>query len=111
MERREQLAHDLAIVYLNNRHGADVAGEISDSHGSVGTTRLPPVDVVHYERVATGEKRMRLFNRTTKVAAGLEVDSTFKVIIEDYFAAYARFYSLLEERDRLKGGEGIEGQP
>lgn len=99
----EQLAHDLAIVYLNNRYGSDVSGEFTVStfdddvtgSGSVETERLPGVNKVLIEHVPTGEKRFGLFNKTVPVERGYEVDSTFLEIIEDYFLARNRFYELL----------------
>lgn len=99
----EQLAHDLAIVYLNNRYGPEVSGSFSvtdygehvSGEGSVDTERLAAVDDVRIERVATGERRFGIFAKTEPVERGFEVDPTFLAIIEDYFRARNRFYELL----------------
>lgn len=107
MVTREQLAHDLAIVYLNNRFGADVAGELSvntfddevTGSGSVETSRLPGVNKVLVEHIPTGEKRFfGLIDKTRPVEAGYEIDSTFLEIIDEYLLARDRFHSLLETR-------------
>jgi hypothetical protein len=103
MVTRDQLAHDLAIVYLNNRYGADVSGrftvrtlngEVTGS-GSVETKRAPEVNKVLIERVPTGEKRFGIFDKTVPIEAGYEVDATFTKIVEDYFLARDRFFDLL----------------
>lgn len=102
----DQLAHDLAMVYLNNRYGADVVGRFSVStfegdvsgSGSVETDRLPNVDKVLIERVPTGEKRFGIFDKTVAVESGYEVDATFNNIISDYFVARDRFTVLLADR-------------
>ena len=47
MISKEQIAHDLTIVYLNNRYGIDVGGHISvfdgDGHGDVSTEKFPDI--------------------------------------------------------------------
>ncbi|GLJ80854.1 MULTISPECIES: DUF2510 domain-containing protein [Microbacterium] len=117
---REQIAHDLAIAYLNNRYGPEVTGEFSvtadqdwsgDSprvtdvtgSGEVRTENLPRVDKIRMDRVEvrTGERGFFGLGpekvSTVEVDSGeFEVDPVFKNMIRDYFEAYFRFVELLE---------------
>ena len=60
MISKEQLAHDLTMVYLNNRYGIDVDGHFSssdgDGSGSVDTTKFPSAFEIKYKKVGTGER-------------------------------------------------------
>lgn len=102
---REQIAHDLAVVYVTNRFGAEVTGYLSvDTYdgevtgsGTVETKRLPDTDKVRTTRVPTGEKTfLGLIDRTEAVESGHEVDGTFREMISDYWKAFSRFCELLE---------------
>lgn len=104
---KEQIAHDLAIAYINNRYDAEVSGEFEvhtlsgevSGSGSVKTHRLPETDEIHRINVPTGEKRFfGLFNVTEPVEAGYEVDRTFESMIKDYFNAYERFLGLMKRQ-------------
>ncbi len=106
---KDQVAHDLAMVYINNRYGAEVSGEFSvetwddkvSGSGSVGTERLPNVNKMHMVRVGTGEKYFfGLRERTELVESGkgYEVDDVFESMIKDYYEAFARFLALLKRR-------------
>jgi hypothetical protein len=106
MISKEQIAHDLAMAYVNNRHGAEVSGEFSvdtwdDSvtgSGTVETARLPDVHKIRMVEVGTGEKYLfGLFERKESVEAGYEVNSVFEEMIEDYRNAYTRFLELLDQ--------------
>jgi hypothetical protein len=104
----EQIAHDLALAYVINRHGAEVTGEFDvstyerDVSGSekVETERLPDVDQPRMVRVGTGERRLfGLVDKTKIVDSGeYAVDAVFNRMIDDYRRAYARFLELLESR-------------
>jgi hypothetical protein len=104
----EVLAHDLAIVYLNNRYGPDVSGELdvsstgdsSSFEAIVSTDRLPDVQARVTRRVPTGEKVFfGLMDRKQLVETGeLQVDATFNRMIDDYGEAYGRFLQLLSQR-------------
>lgn len=102
----DQIAHDLAIAYVNNRYGAEVSGYFSVStydgdvsgEGSVDTLRLPDVDKVRMIKVGTGERHLfGLRERKELVEAGYEVDEVFKDMLADYRRAFARFLSMLEK--------------
>lgn len=82
----DQIAHDLAMAYVNNRYGVEVSGQFSvetwndevSGSGAVGTERLPDVNKVHMVRVGNGEKYFfGLRERTELVESGkgYEVDS------------------------------------
>jgi hypothetical protein len=105
MLNKEQIAHDLAIAYVNNRHGAEVSGEFSvdtwdekvSGSGRVETSRLPDVGAIRMVKVGTGEKYFFGLREKTELAeAGYAVNSEFEEMIEDYRAAYSRFLELLE---------------
>ncbi|TKJ30283.1 hypothetical protein [Blastococcus sp. CCUG 61487] len=107
MISNEQIAHDLAMAYVNNRHGAEVSGDFSvetsgdnvSGSGTVATSRLPDVDAIRMIKVGTGEKYFfGLIERTEEVEAGFAVTRTFEKMIQDYHSAYARFLELLEQK-------------
>jgi hypothetical protein len=104
---KEQIAHDLAMAYVNNRYGAEVSGEFSvntwgdevSGSGEVETSRLPGVGEILMTKVGTGEKYFfGLIEKTESVEAGYVVDGIFERMIEDYYAAYSRFLELLARR-------------
>lgn len=104
---KEQVAHDLAIAYVNNRFGAEVSGDFSVSTsdgdvtgwGSVETRRLPSTDKVRRVKVPTGEKYlMGLLEKKESVDDGYAVDEVFDRMIGDYLNAYERFLELLAKR-------------
>lgn len=101
---RELIAHDLAIAYVINRHGAEVRGtfdvstyqaDVSGS-GRVDTRRLPDVGKTASRIGRTGGKYPFGIPKLGKVeTGGFEVDGSFEAMINDYQAAYARFLDLL----------------
>lgn len=105
---KEQIAHDLAMVYLNNRYGADVVGDFNvygdrDSvtgNGEVETKRMVDVDEVKYEKYKTGNKKKFgpfKFDEKSWRENGYEVDDIFYSMIIDYKKAYEKFLKLIEE--------------
>ena len=109
----EQVAHGLAMAYVNNRYGAEVTGSFDVStqgddvtgSGTVETERLPAVDSKLMVRVGTGEKHLfGLRERKMLVDSGTyKVDEIFKQMIDDYYGAYARILELLERMPRHRG--------
>lgn len=104
---RHQIAHDLALAYVHNRHGADVTGafEVStvndevSGRGEVSTERLDDVDEIRVKKVGTGETHLwGLREKKQWVEDGFKVDRTFELMLDDYFAAYERFTILLDRR-------------
>lgn len=106
MIENEQVAHGLAMAYVNNRYGAEVTGsfDVSTSgddvtgSGDVATERLPAVDAKVMVRVGTGEKHLFGLREKKKLvdSGTYTVDATFKRMIADYYGSYARFLELLE---------------
>jgi hypothetical protein len=102
MISNEQIAHDLAISYLNNRYGVEVNGYFSvsdgDGSGNIDTERLPGLSELKMVKVATGEKG--IFGRSKKkwVESGQKVDSVFNEMINEYFGAYSKFLQILNSR-------------
>lgn len=110
MISNEQIAHDLVMVYLNNKYGVDVIGDFdmySDSErnvygsGEVKTNRFSePAEKLEMKKVPTGKKYFGLIKETKKVPTGdtlYPMDDVFIKIIQDYRKAYSRFLSLLTD--------------
>lgn len=108
MISKEQIAHDLAIVYLTNRYGAEVVGSFDVSgdresvsgYGSVETLRMPEVDEERIIKDKTGNKKgfgPFKYNEKVKVADGYKVDRIFTEMIQDYKDAYTKIIELLSE--------------
>lgn len=105
MITNEQIAHDLAIVYLVNRYGPEVDGGFDvtdgDGGGSVDTERFPDVGARKMIRVGTGEYGKILlwrYEKKTDVETDEhQVDPIFRGMIRDYHEAYARFLALLTD--------------
>jgi hypothetical protein len=110
----DQIAHDLAIAYINNRYSVDVRGEFSvtsstnennavddvSGSGSIETTHLPDVNAPVMLKVGTGQRHFRFGPEKTQWVPTdeFQVDRVFRDMINDYRAAYARFLQLLAGR-------------
>lgn len=121
---REQIAHDLTMVYLNNRYGVRVTGDFSVSAsigsfetltrsdwtdtvkivddvtgtGNVETENLPSLEDQVFTSVGTGEKYFFGLGpeKMQRVPTGeLQVDEVFRNLIRDYQVAYARILQIL----------------
>ena len=109
----EQIAHGLALAYINNRYGAEVTGSFNVStlgddvtgSGAVQTERLPAADSKQMVKVGTGEKHLLGLREKKKLvdSGTYEVDPIFRQMIDDYYGAYARFLELLERTPRQRG--------
>lgn len=102
-----QIAHDLALAYVYNRHGVEVTGDFEVSTfqdevsgaGNIRTERLPDVDEIQMKKVGTGKSQFwGLLEKKEWVEGGFKVDRTFERMLDDYFAAYERFTRLLDQR-------------
>src|SRR5687768_11371600 len=112
----DQIAHDLAIAYINNRYGVEVTGSFSvdstrnydndtvrevSGEGDVTTERLPGIFDPHMVSVGTGKRhffgvgpeKMRM-----EPTAEFAVDRIFRNMIADYRHAYERFLQVLESQ-------------
>jgi hypothetical protein len=101
MMDKRQIAHDLTIVYLNNRYGPEVRGSIAYSEdggaGDVQTMRMPGPTERRTKKIGTGEMRLRgLLEKKVRVDDGLKIDGIFEEVLQDYIAVYQRFYELID---------------
>ena len=103
MISKEQIAHDLAIVYMKNRYGINVTGDFyisgASGSGTVKTERFPDASEPEYTKVKTGEKGLFGLERKQKVLSGNMVDPLFAEMVQNYYDADFHFYRLLCERD------------
>lgn len=110
---QEHIAHDLAMVYISNRFGVDVSGDISSYgegdgmgiHGSIFTEHLPNMDSIIYEHIKTDEKGFLGIKKRKKIPAGLEVDSIFIDMISEYTKAFKHFKMLLKKAEKDDYGD------
>ena len=102
MISKEQIAHDLAIVYMKNRYGINVTGDFyisgASGSGTVKTERFPDASEPEYTKVKTGETGLFGLERKQKVLSGNKVDPLFAEMVQNYYDAYFHFYQLLCER-------------
>lgn len=102
MINKEQIAHDLTMVYLNNRYGINVSGTISgisgNVYGDVGTNKLPHVLENKYSKSKSGIKN--IFSPKEKIPIEGEYisDDIIPKLINEYFDTYKR---ILETLDRM----------
>ena len=99
MISKEQIAHDLTIVYLNNRYGINVEGYISvndgDGHGDITTKTFPDISEINYIKVGTGEKGFLGLEKKVKVEDGYKADSIIDDMIKEYYQVFSRILSRL----------------
>ncbi len=104
MISKEQIAHDLTMVYMKNLYGVDISGELGvidgDGTGSIRTKHLPDPDEPEYIKVKTGEKGFLGIEKKEKVQTGYKVDALFTEMTDIYFYVYEKFYTLVCERDQ-----------
>lgn len=114
---REQVAHGIAMAYINNRYSAEVTGEFSVSsstssevdavndvtgQGSVQTKKHPGLHDPEMVRVGTGQRHFLGMGpeKTQLVPTGkYEVDRVLKDMIDEYYTAYWRILDLLDRRE------------
>ena len=99
MITKEQIAHDLTMVYLNNRYGINVDGDFSvmdgDGRGHIDTEKFPSVLEIKYKKVGTGERGFFGFEKQTRVQDGYESDDIIDELIKEYHQTYNRILSRL----------------
>lgn len=99
MVSKEQIAHDLTMVYLSNRYGINVDGSvyISDGqgHGQIDTEKFPAVSKVKYKKVGTGERGFFGFEKQVRVEDGYESDDIIDELICEYYQTYSRILTRL----------------
>lgn len=108
MISKEQIAHDLTMVFLNNRYGVEVEGDFnvfSDSSdqvvtgitgiGSVSTKHFPNDNEPNFTKIKTGEKGLFGFEKTKMVQSGYLSDDIMKSMIVEYYQVYTHFFNLI----------------
>lgn len=101
----EQIAHGLALAYVNNRFGPEVSGNLTVSTingeasggGNITTERLPGPDDRVKIKVRTGERYFfGLIDKKALVDSNdLAVDPIFELMLSEYRRAYVRLLDLL----------------
>lgn len=107
MISKEQIAHELTIIYLNNRYGIDVCGSFNflsydeakvNGSGSVETNHFPSANEPKNIKVGTGHKGFLGFEKRTTVQDGYLVDDIFIEMVDNYHNAYSKFLNLLGDK-------------
>lgn len=102
MISKEQIAHDLTMVYMKNKYGIDIDGDFSINgdygSGSVRTNHFASASEPKYIKVGTGKKGLMGIERKEKVQSGKIVDNLFEGMVENYFEAYNHFYQILSSK-------------
>ena len=103
MISKEQIAHDLTMVYLINRYGISVNGDFSINDGSgfgnFHTNHFPDASEPKYVKVGTGQKGFLGLEKKDKVKSGNKVDDLFMEMVSNYNNAYEHFYRLLNNEE------------
>ena len=96
MISKEQIAHDLTIVYLNNRYGINVEGYFSrDGDGDITTKKFPDIFEIKYKKISTGEKGFLGIEKKVKVEDGYKADGIIDKMIEEYHKVFSRILTRL----------------
>lgn len=102
MVSKEQIAHELTMVYMNNIYGINVSGYFNfsdgDGIGTVETSHFPDVSEISYSKVKTGEKGFLGIEKKKKIPSGCQVDPLFSEMVENYYGAYNKFLDLLSSK-------------
>jgi hypothetical protein len=102
MISKEQLAHDLTMVYLNNRYGINVTGNFhvsdGDGGGNITTATFPCVSDIKYKKVGTGEKGFLGFEKKVKVEDGYKADYIIDKLINEYYQTYERMLNRIDQQ-------------
>ena len=100
MISKEQIAHNLTIIYLNNRFGVNVEGYISisdgDGGGNITTEKFPHISENKYKKVGTGEKNFLGIEKKVKIEDGYQSDNIIDSMIEEYYQIFSRILSRLD---------------
>lgn len=112
----DQVAHDLAIAYINNRFGAEITGTFTVSsstnydndtvrdvvgEGTVTTERHPGPYDPELVRVGTGARSLfGIGPEKTRLepTGAYAVDDIFRSMIDEYEHAFQRLVQLLQQR-------------
>ena len=107
MINKEQIAHDLTIVYLKNRYGINVSGNLSISgdigSGEIHTDKLPSPSEIKYKKVGTGEKGFLGLEKKDSIEDGYKSDTVINELVQEYYQVYGRILKIIEDKVQ-KGG-------
>ena len=102
MVSKEQIAHELAMVYMNNKYGINVRGDfyLNDraGNGTIETDQFPGVSEISWSKVKAGEKGFLGIEKKKKIPSGYQVDPLFSEMVENYYSAYNKFLDLLSSK-------------
>ena len=74
MVSKEQIAHELAMVYMNNKYGINVRGDfyLNDGagNGTIETDHFPDVSEISYSKVKLAKKDFWVLKRKRKSLLG-----------------------------------------
>ena len=108
MVSKEQIAHELTMIYMRNIYGTDITGFFSindgDGSGTISTEKFPSIDVPKYKKIGTGEKGLLGFEKKQKIQDGYAVDDLFAEMTETYLQTYSKFYQLICNNDKFRNG-------
>lgn len=97
MVSKEQLAHELTMLYLYNRYGNLLGGSFSNGHGSINTFRFP--DASSSDHIAV-EKKVKIgflgLRTPGMMPSDVVAGEYFKEVVEEYRCAYKQILELLE---------------
>lgn len=106
MISKEQIAHDLTMLYMRNIYGADITGFFSihdgDGSGTISTEKFPAIDAPKYKKIGTGEKVLFGIEKKQKIQTGYAVDDLFVEMTETYSQTYSKFYQLICDNDKFR---------
>ena len=102
MINKEQIAHDLTMVYLSNRYGINVDGYFSvsdgDGSGNIDTEKFPCISEIKYKKVGTGEKGFLGLEKKLKIEDGYKADDIIDKLIDEYYQTYKRILTRIEQK-------------
>jgi len=96
MISKEQIAHDLTMVYLNNRYGVKVEGYLGDGSGYIDTKKFPHITEIKYKKVGTGEMGFLGLEKKVKVEDGYQSDDIIDELLCEYYQTYNRILKRLD---------------
>ena len=101
MINKEQIAHNLTVIYLSNRYGINVEGYISvtdgNGSGNIDTEKFPDISEIKYVKVGTGERGFLGIEKKIKVEDGYKADIIIDKMISDYYQIFSRILSRLPD--------------
>ena len=103
MLTKEQIAHDLTMVYLNNYYGIDVSGELSIStydddtsgSGTISTTHLPGVGEKKNTKQGIWKRGFLGREKKTQIDDSYIIDDFVDELVGNYIKIYTKILRKL----------------